>query len=463
MDLTLTSKLLKYDPSDVQAVRYTVSYAKNNFQGDAVDGYIQEHCKSRAKLEIAEIFLGETSNANTISAKSSAASGKIDKIKEKPSTEGSTSPAMKSIEAKGDAKKVGYKGGLEGTGTNVVQKEETDWIADVVEELGDEFDELTDEDLENVILEALSELDSEELITEALDSFEDLELLTEAPSKHSAFPNVAVQKPQKEKPARDAGAIAKKRLSDKQGSKPAKSDKPSRMARLGNAAKRVGSAVKSGAKSVAKGAVKGAGYATGLAQRAASTTKREFSKGRERGLKGSGAKMAVASSSSGSGSSGSDTPTSNLAKTSSTTTTTTTTGGGGGSGETKPKKKSLLRRAVGAIGRGLKKVVGKTSRAVSKGSDKLARKLGEDSTMENKVQRVRQILAMQETAAHDKRSLDANANSWRERLGWDLEEEKTPEQKKKSDVLKQTKDLTNKGKHKEASALFKKHFPNFGK
>lgn len=449
MDLTLTSKLLKYDPSDVQAVRYTVSYAKNNFQGDAVDDYIQEHCKSRAKLEIAEIFLGETSNANTISAKSSAASGKIDKIKEKPSTEGSTSPAMKSIEAKGDAKKVGYKGGLEGTGTNVVQKEETDWIADVVEELGDEFDELTDEDLENVILEALSELDSEELINEALDSFEGLELLTEAPSKHSANPNIAVQAPQKTK-ERDAGAIAKKRLADK------KSDKPSRMARLGNAAKRVGSAIKSGAKSVAKGTVKGVGYATGLAQRAASTTKKEFSKGRERGLKGKS--KAVGSNSSGGSSGGSGSSSSTT-----TTTTTTTKGGDGGSGETKPKKPSLLRRAAGAVGRGLKKVVGKTSRAVSKGSDKLARKLGEDSTMDNKVSRVRHILAMQETAAHDRKALDPNANSWRERLGWDLEEEKTPEQKKKSDVLKQTKDLTNKGKHKEASALFKKHFPNFGK
>ena len=131
--------------------------------------------------------------------------------------------------------------------------------------------------------------------------------------------------------------------------------------------------------------------------------------------------------------------------------------------EEQPKKKSLLRRAAGAIGRGLKKVVGKTSRAVSRGSDKLARKLGEDSTMDNKVSRVRQILAMQETMAHDKKALDADANSWRERLGWDLEEEQTPEQKKKAGVLKQTKELTNKGKHKEASALFKKHFPNFGK
>ena len=83
--------------------------------------------------------------------------------------------------------------------------------------------------------------------------------------------------------------------------------------------------------------------------------------------------------------------------------------------------------------------------------------------MDNKVSRVRQILAMQETMAHDKKALDADANSWRERLGWDLEEEQTPEQKKKAGVLKQTKELTNKGKHKEASALFKKHFPNFGK
>ena len=42
------------------------------------------------------------------------------------------------------------------------------------------------------------------------------------------------------------------------------------------------------------------------------------------------------------------------------------------------KKPSLLRRAAGAIGRGLKKAVGKTARAVSSGSNKLASRLGED-------------------------------------------------------------------------------------
>ena len=453
MDLTLTSKLLKYSPSDVQAVRYTLSYARNNFEGDSVQDYIQEHCKSNAQKEIAELLEqgNGTSNAATINGKSSAASGKIDKVKEKPSTEGSTSPAMKSIEPKGDAKKVGYKGGLEGTGTNVVQKEETSWLSDVVEELGDEFDELTDEDLENVILEALEDLGSEELISEAIDSFEGLELLTEAPSKHSANPNIAVQAPQKTK-ERDAGALARAKVGG--GEK-----KQGRMSRLANAAKGLGAKIKSGAAKVGQGvksAVKtGAKKAIGTAAKAAGHAAGSYDAARIKAKRTELSKPAGSAAAKPTGSTTSPTGTS-----SSTTTTTTTTQGGAGE---QPKKKSLLRRAAGAIGRGLKKVVGKTSRAVSRGSDKLARKLGEDSTMDNKVSRVRQILAMQETMAHDKKALDADANSWRERLGWDLEEEQTPEQKKKAGVLKQTKELTNKGKHKEASALFKKHFPNFGK
>ena len=42
-------------------------------------------------------------------------------------------------------------------------------------------------------------------------------------------------------------------------------------------------------------------------------------------------------------------------------------------------------------------------------------------------------------------------------LGWDLEE-KTAKQKEKSAALEKSKQLTNSGKHKEASELFKKHF-----
>ena len=210
------------------------------------------------------MILAETALANTIKAKPSAASGKIDSIKEKPSTTGSTSPAMKSIEAKGDAKKVGFKG-VQGTGTNVVQKEDVsyDWVSDVVEELGEDFDLLTDEDLENLIFEALEGLETEELLVEAVDVLTGTEVLMEAPSQHSAMPNVAVQAPQK---------------------KAAASPKASRMSRLAGAARKVGSAVKAGAKTAAKGAVRGAGYASGLAQRAGKAASREFSQGRQRGL-----------------------------------------------------------------------------------------------------------------------------------------------------------------------------------
>lgn len=124
MDLNLAQKLIKYNHQDIQSVTYVVEYAQHNYEGDAVQKYINERLTGKTQLEIAAIVL-ETALANTINAKPSAASGKIETPKEKSSTEGSTSAAMKSIEAKGDAKKAGYKGGVEGTGTNVVQKEET--------------------------------------------------------------------------------------------------------------------------------------------------------------------------------------------------------------------------------------------------------------------------------------------------------------------------------------------------
>ena len=104
MDLNLAQKLIKYNPTDVQTVTYVVEYAQHNYEGDAVQTYINERLTGKTQREIAEIVL-ETALANTIKAKPSAASGKIETPKEKPSTEGATSAAMKSIEAKGDAKK----------------------------------------------------------------------------------------------------------------------------------------------------------------------------------------------------------------------------------------------------------------------------------------------------------------------------------------------------------------------
>ena len=59
--------------------------------------------------------------------------------------------------------------------------------------------------------------------------------------------------------------------------------KPSRMERVKSAAKKAGSMLKKGAKVAGKAAARGAGYASGVAQRGAAA-KKEFKKGRERGL-----------------------------------------------------------------------------------------------------------------------------------------------------------------------------------
>ena len=127
----------------------------------------------------------------------------------------------------------------------------------------------------------------------------------------------------------------------------AKANRPSRMDRMKSAAKAAGSRVKAGIKKVGKKAVQTAGKVAG-----------EFSAAKEK-------QKAKAMARSDSSSSDSDSE--------STTTTTTTT-----SAPAKKKRPSLLGRAARAVGRGLKKAVGKTARAVSSGSDKLAKRLGED-------------------------------------------------------------------------------------
>ena len=129
----------------------------------------------------------------------------------------------------------------------------------------------------------------------------------------------------------------------------AKANRPSRMDRMKSAAKAAGSRVKAGVKKVGKKVVQTAGKVAG-----------EFSAAKEKQKA-----KAMARSDSSSSDSDSDSE--------STTTTTTTT-----SAPAKKKRPSLLGRAARAVGRGLKKAVGKTARAVSGGSDKLAKRLGED-------------------------------------------------------------------------------------
>ena len=207
-------------------------------------------------------------------------------------------------------------------------------------QLGEEIDAMSDEELVDLMIESIHEIseDDQDLI-EICEHLEETEVLTEAPSKHSAMPNVAVQAPKKKAPERDAGAEARKRLLSKKKS-------PSRMERLKSAAKKAGSLVKKGVKAVGKKAVQTAGKVAG-----------EFSAAKEK-------QKEVAKS---------RTTTSDNA---STTTSRPDSGGSDGGGE-KKKGPGLLRRIGGAIKRGLKKAVGKTARAVSKGSNKLATRLGE--------------------------------------------------------------------------------------
>ncbi len=209
-----------------------------------------------------------------------------------------------------------------------------------IAQLGEEIDAMSDEELIDVMIESIHEIaeDDQDLI-EICEHLEETEVLTEAPSKHSAMPNVAVQAPKKA-PERDAGAEARKRLLSK------KKSGPSRMERLKSAAKKAGSLVKKGVKAVGKKAVQTAGKVAG-----------EFSAAKEK-------QKEVAKS---------RTTTSDNA---STTTSRPDSGGSDGGGE-KKKGPGLLRRIGGAIKRGLKKAVGKTARAVSKGSNKLATRMGE--------------------------------------------------------------------------------------
>jgi len=195
-----------------------------------------------------------------------------------------------------------------------VELEELNEFAQVIDQMTDE--QLVDF-MEEIILETAE--DQNDLI-EICEHLEGVELLSEVSDSYY-----------------DSAVKASKAA--------AKANRPSRMERMKSAAKAAGSRVKAGVKKVGKKAVQTAGKVAG-----------EFSAAKEK-------QKAKAMARSDSSSSDSD----------SESTTTTTT-----SAPAKKKRPSLLGRAARAVGRGLKKAVGKTARAVSSGSDKLAKRLGED-------------------------------------------------------------------------------------
>jgi hypothetical protein len=249
--------------------------------------------------------------------------------------------------------------------------------------LGEEIDVMTDEQLidfmEEIILEVAE--DDQDLL-EICEALEEVEILSEA---SDSYYDSAV------KASKDA----------------AKKNRPSRLERMKSAAKsaatRVGSAVKAGAKMAGSAAKKGAKAAIGAGARAAGHAKGEFEaqriKSKRAAMERTPAKKKEASKSSDDDGTGGklDALLKSTRGTSSSSDSGSKSGGGGESSssssssgpgilKSKSSEKGSTRKAVGGalksaaklVGRGIKKAVGKTARAVSSGSDKLAKRLGEE-------------------------------------------------------------------------------------
>ena len=225
----------------------------------------------------------------------------------------------------------------------------------LLEEHGAEIDELTEEQLIDFFMEAIEELaiDEEDLL-EICEALEEVELLDEASDKYY---DSAV------KASKDA----------------AKKNRPSRVERMKGAAKAAGAKLKAGVKSTAKRAI-------GAGARAAGHAKGEFEaqriKSKRAAMERTPAKKKEKKDDDGTGG-----KLDALLKDTRGTSSSSSSSGGGGERDAgsearermKSKKKGsgLLRRIGSAVKSGLKKAVGRTARAVSGGSDKLAKRMGE--------------------------------------------------------------------------------------
>ena len=222
-------------------------------------------------------------------------------------------------------------------------------IADMVE-----IDEATDEELIAFFEELISELAEDEGdLLEICEALEEVELLDEASDKYY---DSAV------KASKDA----------------AKKNRPSRVERMKSAAKAAGAKLKAGVKGAAKKAI-------GAGARAAGHAKGEFEAARIKSKRASMERTPAKKKDDDDGTGGKLDAL--LAKTRGTSSSSSSSGGGGerdAGSEARERMKSkkkgpgLLSKIGGAVKKGLKKAVGKTARAVSSGSGKLAKRLGED-------------------------------------------------------------------------------------
>ena len=238
----------------------------------------------------------------------------------------------------------------------------------------------TDEQLVCFFEEIIYEIAEDESdLLEICEALEEVEILDEATSLHSARPNVAVQKPKNVDLGKDKGAEARERLKSKKTSSDSKPE-PKRSDRLRAGLKKAGSAIKKGLKAAGKkiigGAGKAAGHAAGEYQAARIKAKRS--------AMSRPTKQNTDKKDDGDGTGGKlDKLLSDVKGKKSETTTKKVVKKkvvkrSSSSGETRKAVGGALKAVGRLVKKGVKKAVGKTSRLISKGSDKLASRLGED-------------------------------------------------------------------------------------
>lgn len=299
------------------------------------------------------------------------------------------------------------------------------WMWELVDELAEDFDLLTQEDLEDLIIEAVVDLeDDAQMLDEALDIFtsydvqplfEDYYAAAAAKSKeNSQKPEIkaAVRKAKVEKvksAAKAVGSTLKSKADAiKSKASSAVSSAKDKASSAASSAKSAASSAKRGLKSIGKRAVgaasRAAGHAVGEYQAARIKSKRDSmsktkpqskpaasaskpeSKDAETRRKGEALLDKIRSSGGQKTDSGSSSLSSGQ-RSSSTTTTTTRSGGGGGSSSSSggSDKPSVLRRAASAVKRGVKKVVGVGARAVAKGAGYVAKRMGEETSWRDRL------------------------------------------------------------------------------
>jgi len=222
----------------------------------------------------------------------------------------------------------------------------------------EELDQLTDDIIEEVVEEFYSEcleegwdIESvEDVLCESLDTS-----ITNLNEIYLMEMNPYAPAGSKESKAYNRATTASKRSAERSAKR------KEVIGKVKDAVKKVGSALQSGAKAAYKGAMRGAGYVAGASERVASTAKSEFKKGYE----------------SASRSSSSDSESDDSGSTASSSTFSSS--GSSSSGKTRKAVGGALRSVGRLLKKGLKKAVGGTARVISKGADKVASRLGEET------------------------------------------------------------------------------------